>query len=266
MVSGCAECGAFLSCLSTGIPRPPLKHDEECALSFLGSANSRKEGRMIEGYDMKTCLLAVLIVVGLAVQAGPQQKFKVFDTPTIAAKYYSSFEQSGSQGASSSSRGGGRYSSITTLETRWYSVPSYTYLGSDFAWSEYSCNTCGTVVPYPDSDFTVLDVFEFIDPSKSSTKKYRGMFVAVKIGLSSTSNVSKSSRLRAMKNLVEAGGNYKDKFGKPKRFLPLKKTVRMRYRFLNLKTFYSDDSVGFLLFDVNEAMENKSVSAATFER
>jgi len=41
---------------------------------------------------------------------------------------------------------------------------------------------------------------------------------------------------------------------------------RMRYRFVNLKTYYSDDSVGFLLFDVNEGMEDKTVSSATFAR
>lgn len=193
-----------------------------------------------------------------------QTQTRFFASTAEATKYYGKLERDRPVGTSSSSRGSGRGTITYVTETRWYSVSSGEYLGSDFFSTMTSYNTCGTVVAYPDSDWTLLESFEYLDQPSSVRRK--GMFVAVKIGISSTASIGSHARLRAMKNLVESGGNYRDKNDKPRRLLSLQRVLRMRYRFKSCKILYWGDCAGFVLFDVDESKENKSIAPAVFAK
>lgn len=218
----------------------------------------------------KTSAMLVILSMSAVAFAKPKQQSqtRLFSSEVEATKYYRELEKNYPVVASSTSRGGGRGSTTYTTETRYYSGSLYSeanYLGSTFSWEQYSHNTCGTVVPYPDSNWTVEDVFEYTK-SKKMSERHRGMLVSVKIGVSSPAPVSASTRLRAMKNLVESGGNYRDDAGKPRRLLPLQKVLRMRYRFRSHKMIYWDDRAGFLLFDVDPTKVDKTVSSAVFAK
>ena len=188
-----------------------------------------------------------------------------FATKADAVKFYKQFETAESgKFASTSERGGGRYRETTVYETRWYLVSTGEYVGSDYFRSVYYHNTCGTIVVYPDSEFIPVESFEYHDVSSGAI--LRGRFVIVKIGVSSTASITVSAKKRAMKNLVESGANYKNKDGSSRRLVALNRSIRNRFRFSDLKAYYSSDRVGFVLFDYRPEYDDPSVSTMSFQR
>ena len=158
-------------------------------------------------------------------------------------------------------RGGGRNSTTIIDETRWYAggVAPENYLGSTYEWTQYSRNTCGTVIAWPRSEFVIYENFTFKDVARSLKKTFKGKAVTVAIGISSTADISESARTRAQKNLVESGGNYKNENGKPIRLPPLNRMIRKRFGFASMKTVYLKHGAMFLLFDCDESKDDVNV-------
>ena len=147
------------------------------------------------------------------------------------------------------------------------SVSTTMYWGSyGQYWKQYSRIPVGTIVALPLEDFQTEATFSYRDAKWIARE---GKLISVTIGIfAANKSPSPTAKMRAVKNLCEAGAAIPRDKGRPGRILALKSAAKRRFGAKIVDVYYDDNAnskVRFLLQDCRPSHADDTVTSLCYE-